>query len=133
LQLHFKAPNARPSIPKLSVNLENRQIRLNGGSEHRQHRDAPNARPKEFNTAQLARGTDGLTGSEIEAVFVEALYQAFDDGQEPTDLAVAGVLTEFVPLSKTMAELIAGLRSWAKGRARPTAALVVAAEPRLRP
>jgi SpoVK/Ycf46/Vps4 family AAA+-type ATPase len=89
-------------------------------------------KPKEFDTTQLARATDGLTGSEIEAVFVEALYQAFDDGEEPTDLAVAGVLTEFVPLSKTMAEQIAGLRSWARGRARPAAAVVVAAEPRLR-
>jgi hypothetical protein len=51
-------------------------------------------------------------------VFVESLYQAFDDNKEPTDLAIARVLTEFVPLSKTMAEQITGLRGWAKGRAR---------------
>jgi AAA+ superfamily predicted ATPase len=87
-------------------------------------------KPKDFDTAQLARATDGLTGSEIEAVFVEALYQAFDEGEEPTDLAIAGVLADFVPLSKTMAEQIAGLRNWAKGRARPAA--TVAAEPKLR-
>jgi SpoVK/Ycf46/Vps4 family AAA+-type ATPase len=87
-------------------------------------------KPKDFDTTQLARTTDGLTGSEIEAVFVEALYQAFDDGEEPTDLAIARVLTEFVPLSKTMAEQIAGLRNWAKGRARPAAAVVT--EPKLR-
>jgi hypothetical protein len=72
-----------------------------------------------------------LTGSEIEAVCVEVLYQTFDEGEEPTDLAIAGVLTEFVPLSKTMAEQIAGLRKWAKGRARPAAA-TVAAEPKRR-
>ena len=36
----------------------------------------------------------------------------------PTDLDVAGVLTEFVPLSKLMAEQIIGLRTWAEGRAR---------------
>jgi ATP-dependent 26S proteasome regulatory subunit len=74
--------------------------------------------PKDFDIRQLAKATDGLTGSEVEAVFVEALYQAFDDDKEPTDLTIARVLTEFVPLSKTMAEQITGLRNWAKGRAR---------------
>jgi SpoVK/Ycf46/Vps4 family AAA+-type ATPase len=74
--------------------------------------------PKDFDTRQLAKATDGLTGSEIEAVFVESMYQAFDDGKEPTDLTAARVLTEFVPLSKTMAEQITALRNWAKGRAR---------------
>ena len=33
----------------------------------------------------------------------------FDDDQEPTDLTIAEVLTDFVPLSKTMAEQITGL------------------------
>jgi hypothetical protein len=61
---------------------------------------------------------EGLTGSEIEAVFGEALYQSFDADQEPTDLTVAGVLGDFVPLSKLMAKQISALRSWAKGRAR---------------
>jgi SpoVK/Ycf46/Vps4 family AAA+-type ATPase len=55
--------------------------------------------PKEFGTVQLARVTDGLTGSEIENVFVDALFKAFETGKEPTDLTVAEVLTEFVPLS----------------------------------
>jgi len=73
---------------------------------------------KDFDLCQLAKATDGLTGSEIEAVFVESLYQAFDEEQEPTDLTIAGILNDFVPLSKTMAEQIAGLRTWAKGRAR---------------
>jgi hypothetical protein len=59
-----------------------------------------------------------LTGSEIENVFIEALYLAFDQEKEPTDLDIARVLTEFVPLSKLMAEQIGGLRTWAKGRAR---------------
>ena len=49
---------------------------------------------------QLAKATEGLTGSEIENVFIEALYLAFDLGKEPTDLDIARVLTEFVPLSK---------------------------------
>ena len=79
---------------------------------------------------QLGRVTDGLTGSEIESVFIEALYLAFDSGseageeKEPTDLDIARVLTEFVPLSKLMAEQIGGLRNWAKGRARLATSLV---------
>jgi hypothetical protein len=56
--------------------------------------------------------------------------RAFDADKEPTDLTIARVLTEFVPLSKTMAEQITGLRNWAKGRAR--FATTPAAESRLR-
>jgi hypothetical protein len=59
----------------------------------------------------------------MENAFVEALYAAFDSGgeageKEPTDLDIAGVLTEFVPLSRLMAEQITSLRNWVKGRAR---------------
>jgi SpoVK/Ycf46/Vps4 family AAA+-type ATPase len=74
--------------------------------------------PRDFDLVQLAKVTEGLTGSELEQVFIEALYLAFDGEKEPTDLDIAGVLNEFVPLSKLMAEQIAGLRNWAKGRAR---------------
>jgi hypothetical protein len=74
--------------------------------------------PKDFDILQLSKTTEGLTGSEIEAVFIESLFQAFGDDKEPTDLTIAQALTDFVPLSKTMAEQIVGLRSWAKGRAR---------------
>src|ERR1039458_462127 len=74
--------------------------------------------PADFDVVQLAKATEGLTGSEIENVFIEALYLAFDVEKEPTDLDIARVLTEFVPLSKLMAEQIGALRSWAKGRAR---------------
>ena len=74
--------------------------------------------PKDFDIVQLARATDGLTGSEIENAFIEALYAGFDEEKEPTDLTIARVLTEFVPLSKLMAEQISGLRNWAQGRAR---------------
>lgn len=75
--------------------------------------------PKDFDTLQLARATGGLTGAEIENAFVEALYAGFEMGKEPTDLAIAEMLNEVVPLSKLMAEQISHLRNWAKGRARP--------------
>jgi SpoVK/Ycf46/Vps4 family AAA+-type ATPase len=73
---------------------------------------------KEFDLAALAKATEGLTGSEIEQVFVESLFCGFDQEKEPTDFSIVQVLTEFVPLSKLMAEQISGLRTWAKGRAK---------------
>jgi ATP-dependent 26S proteasome regulatory subunit len=75
--------------------------------------------PGDFDLVQLARATEGLTGSEIEAVFTEALHDTFDIGAEPTDLSIASVLTTFVPLSEMMKEQLSSLRAWAKGRARP--------------
>src|SRR5205085_2546109 len=64
---------------------------------------------KDFDIVQLARATDGLTGSEIESTFVAALYHGFDQEREPTDLDVAQCLTECVPLSQLMAEQISAL------------------------
>ena len=74
--------------------------------------------PEDFDIAQLAKATDAFTGSEIEQVFVEALYRAFDRAAEPTDLTIGDVLVDFVPLSKLMAEQINALRTWSKGRTR---------------
>ena len=74
--------------------------------------------PSQFDIAQLAKITEGLTGAEIEAVFVDALYRGFAREEEPTDLTIGEALVDFVPLSKLMAEQISGLRQWAKGRAR---------------
>jgi len=62
--------------------------------------------------------TDGLTGAEIEQVFIDAMYRAFAEEEEPSDFTIGEVLVDFVPLSKLMAEQITGLRQWAKGRAR---------------
>jgi len=75
-------------------------------------------KPDDFDLVQLGRMTDGLTGSEIENVFVEALFGGFERGVEPNDLSIAQALNDFVPLSKLMAEQMSALRSWAKGRAR---------------
>jgi hypothetical protein len=71
-----------------------------------------------FGLDQLARATDGLTSSEIEQVFIDALHEAFSRRGEPNDLSIAMLLTELVLLSRLMNEQIAGLRQWAKGRAR---------------
>jgi len=73
--------------------------------------------PGDYDVAQLSRITESLTGSEIEAVFLDALFAAFDEDREPSDLDIATVLNEFVPLSRLMSEQMEGLRRWAKGRA----------------
>ena len=78
--------------------------------------------PDAFDLAALAKATDGYTGAEIEQAFCDALYDAFARQEEPTDLSIAMLLTEFVPLSKLMSEGIAALRKWAQGRARTATA-----------
>jgi len=77
-----------------------------------------NRDPKQFDTVQLARATEGLTGSEIEQLFIDSLHEAFSRRTEPTDLSLAMLLNDLVPLSKLMSEQIDGLRKWSKGRAR---------------
>ena len=62
--------------------------------------------------------SEGLTGAEIEAVFLEAMFAAFQRGDEPTEMDVAASMNSFVPLSKLMAEQIAALKQWSVGRAR---------------
>lgn len=84
----------------------------------------------DFDLRQLAKASEGLTGSEIEAVFVEAMHAAFETGSEPNDLTIAQALCEFVPLSKLMGEQLGLLQKWAVGRTRMATAPV--AERKLR-
>ena len=55
------------------------------------------------------------TGSEIEIVLFHCFSLGFGGDREPSNLDLAGVLTEFVPLSKLMAEQSNVLRCWALG------------------
>ena len=91
-----------------------------------------NRKAIDFDLQQLAKSSEGLTGAEIEAVFLEAMFAAFERGNEPTDLDVAASMNTFVPLSKLMAEQIEGLRRWSSGRARPATSHSTASEPTLR-
>ena len=79
----------------------------------KQHRD-----PADYDLRQLARASAEFTGAEIEAVYLEAMFAGFERQKEPTDLDIGVVVNESVPLSRLMAEQIAGLKQWAKGRAR---------------
>ena len=74
--------------------------------------------PQHFDIAGLVESTDGFSGSEIEQVVVSALYDAFDKDDELNDEYLYQAIEDTVPLSRTMQEEIAGMREWAKSRAR---------------
>jgi hypothetical protein len=67
----------------------------------------------------LAAASDGFTGAELEAAVVGALYRAFADGRDVVTPDLLEEIRRTTPLSRTRAETIAGLRSWARGRATP--------------
>ena len=65
---------------------------------------------------------DGFSGAEIEQAIVSALFDEYDRHGKAGVLTTDGVLhslAETVPLSRTMKEKIAALRTWCKTRARP--------------
>lgn len=80
--------------------------------------------PEDFNLDQLVDATPGFSGAEIEAVVVDALYDAFDsqredaEGHELTTESIVEAAHNTVPLSMTMRERIEELREWASTRAR---------------
>ena len=86
----------------------------------------------DFDLQQLAKSSEGLTGAEIEAVFLEAMFAAFERGDEPTEMDVGASMSSFVPLSKLMAEQIAALKQWANNRARPSTSTPATSERKLR-
>ena len=72
----------------------------------------------------LARACEQFTGAEIEAVFVDALHEAFADGREPTAKDILEAIMHTVPLAQLMDGQISALRHWARGRARDATAPV---------
>jgi hypothetical protein len=76
---------------------------------------------KSFEMEKLAQASKGFSGAEIEQGLVGALYAAHARGQP---LATGHILAEFLrtrPLSVVMAERVAALRAWARGRCVPAA------------
>ena len=69
----------------------------------------------------LARACEQFTGAEIEAVFIDALHEAYAEGREPGPKEILEAMTNTVPLAQLMDGQIAALRHWAKGRAREAA------------
>ncbi len=91
-----------------------------------------NRKAIDYDLQLLAKSSEGLTGAEIEAVFLEAMFAAFERGNEPTEMDVAASMNSFVPLSKLMAEQIAALKQWSVGRARPATSIPATFERKLR-
>jgi len=77
-----------------------------------------------FDLDQLANVSDGFSGAEIEQALVAAMYDAFAQDREFTQLDIIAAVKATQPLSKTMSEQVAALRDWARQRARPAAASV---------
>lgn len=78
-----------------------------------------NRNAKDFETDGLAEATEGWTGAEIEALINESLFAAFDEDRQPDTALLLELSEKTVPLSKTMASQLAGLREWADGKCRP--------------
>ena len=86
-------------------------------------------RPADFDTVALARACEQFTGAEIEAVFIDALHEAYAEGREPGPKDILDAMAHTVPLAQLMDGQIGALRHWAKGRAREAGAPVKSTPP----
>lgn len=77
-----------------------------------------------FDLDQLVNVCDGFSGAEIEQALVAAMYEAFAQDREFTQLDIIASVKSTLPLSKTMSEQVTALRDWARQRARPAAASI---------
>ena len=72
-----------------------------------------------FDLETLAAASDGYSGAEIEQAILSGMHGAFSTRKKLTTEHILGALRSSPPLSVTMAERIAGLRDWARGRCIP--------------
>lgn len=75
----------------------------------------------DIDVIKVAKACENFTGSEVAAIVPDALFAAFSDGERKlttTDLLTAA--GTIVPLAKMASDKVEGLRTWAKGRARPS-------------
>ncbi|HAZ45884.1 MAG TPA: AAA family ATPase, partial [Cyanobacteria bacterium UBA11371] len=77
-----------------------------------------------FDLDQLAKVSDGFSGAEIEQALIAAMYEAFAQDREFTQLDIIAAIKSTLPLSRTMTEQVTALRDWARQRARPAASSV---------
>ncbi len=79
-----------------------------------------NRLPQDFDTARLARESEGYVGAEIEQAVIDAMYVGFNDGQrEFTTDDISTALVRLVPLSVSQREIVQMLREWLQeGRAQ---------------
>ena len=77
-----------------------------------------------FDFDQFSKVCEGFSGAEIEQGLISAMYEAFAQGREFTQLDIIAAIRATMPLSKTMSEQVTALRDWARQRARPAASSV---------
>ncbi len=77
-----------------------------------------------FDAEQLAKVSEGFSGAEIEQAIIAAMYEAFAQDREFTQLDIIAAIKSTLPLSKTMTEQVTALRDWARQRARPASTSV---------
>ena len=77
-----------------------------------------------FDIEQLANVSDGFSGAEIEQALIAAMYEAFAQDREFTQLDIIASIKSTLPLSRTMTEQVTALRDWARQRARPAASSI---------
>nr|WP_318729712.1 AAA family ATPase [Roseofilum sp. Guam] len=103
------------------VDLPNEQERQDIFTIHLEKRRRDISR---FDIEQLSKICDGFSGAEIEQALIAAMYEAFAQDREFTQLDIIAAIKATLPLSKTMQEQVTALRDWARQRARPAAASV---------
>lgn len=89
------------------------------------HLRAKGRDPEAFDVDALTDLSSGWSGAEIEQAVVAGLYDAFSEGVELTQAHLDLALRAAVPLSRTMADEIDRVRSWAVTRARPASVPVL--------
>jgi MoxR-like ATPase len=72
--------------------------------------------PGGFDLSGLVEATDGFSGSELEGIVVSGLYSAFAGRVPLSDGLLRAEVAATRPLSVSMGEKIAALRSWKEGR-----------------
>ncbi|MGK7896681.1 MAG: AAA family ATPase, partial [Xenococcus sp. (in: cyanobacteria)] len=77
-----------------------------------------------FDLEQLAKVSEGFSGAEIEQAIIAAMYDAFAQDREFTQLDIIAAIKSTLPLSRTMTEQVTALRDWARQWARPASASV---------
>lgn len=65
-----------------------------------------------------------FSGAEIEQALIAAMYEAFAQEREFTQLDIIAAVKSTLPLSQTMIEQVTALRDWARQRARPASTSV---------
>jgi len=73
--------------------------------------------PRTFDLDALVESSDGFSGAEIEQAILSSLYTVFAASSTLSTGSLLDELRRTRPLSKTMADQIDALRTWARGRA----------------